>query len=154
MFFYVGSFAKSNKERFALSLFTKRATKSDSLFHSLPEERQRANRSFAILKRAPKSKSLFCSFKKSAKEGIALSLLSKRANRSFALFFTLFSKKKRDSLFCKKSDCPTLTQIHECAPTLVIWVCLAAVWRMLRFCYKLIHKTAITEKIIPSLSQI
>ena len=31
-------YKKSNKEQFALLLFTKRATKSVSLFHSLPKE--------------------------------------------------------------------------------------------------------------------
>ena len=53
----IGSFAlfrKSKKEQFALSLFPKRAQKSNSLF---------------------------CSFKKSAKEQIALSLFSKRAQK-------------------------------------------------------------------------
>ena len=79
-------FNKSNKEQFALSLFSKRAKKSNLLFRSLQKEQQRANRSFALLKRSPKSKSLFRSFKKSAKERIALFKESKRAqNEQIAL---------------------------------------------------------------------
>ena len=56
---------------FALSLFSKRAPRSDSLFRSFQKERKRAIRPFAL-------------FKKSAKERIALSL-----------FFSLFLARKR-----------------------------------------------------------
>ena len=84
-------------------LFSKRAKKSDSLFRSFQKERQRANRSFALLKRAQKSESLFRSFKKSAKERIALLLFSKRAKerkKSESLFFYFFALfKERITLF-------------------------------------------------------
>ena len=62
----------------ALLLFFKRATRSNSLFCSLPKERQRqrSNRSFAHLKRATKRESLFCSLQNE----------QQRAIRSFALF--------------------------------------------------------------------
>ena len=91
-------FLKRVKERFFSVALLRRATKSDSLF---TKRAPKANRSFALLERGQKSKSLFRSSQKERKS-------AKRANRSFALFFALFSKKKRDSLFSKKSDCPTL----------------------------------------------
>ena len=79
----------------ALSLFSKRAPKSDLFFRSFQKEQNRAIRSFALyqksdkerfalIKRVQKSKSLFCSFKKStktAKERITLYKKSKRAQK-------------------------------------------------------------------------
>ena len=56
-FFTLRSFAllkTSNNERFALSLFSKRVTWSNSLFCSLPKERQVANHSFTLLKKKSK----------------------------------------------------------------------------------------------------
>ena len=104
-------YKKSNKEQFAFLLFTKRATKSNLLFCSLPKEQQRVNHSFKksnkeqiglslFTKRVTKSKLLFRSLQKEQKS-------AKRVNCSFALFL-LFYKKKSDALFFKKTDCPTL----------------------------------------------
>ena len=65
------SFKKSDKERFALSLFTKRVTKSDLLFPS---------------------------FQKSDEEGFSLSLFTKRPKEqtkeqiAFFYFFALFKE--------------------------------------------------------------
>ena len=82
----------SEKERFPLSLFSKRAQKSNSLFRSFKKskslfrsfqkEQQRANRSFALFKKSERAQKE----RKSAK----------RANRSF-FNFSLFLKS--ESLF-------------------------------------------------------
>ena len=66
---------------FALSLFSKRAKKSNSLVFSLLKEQQRANRSFAL-------------YKKSDKERFALSLCSKRWQRAI-YSFAFYQKSER-----------------------------------------------------------
>ena len=84
-------FKKSAKEHFALSLFSKRAKRSDSLFRSLPKERKEQLALLLFTKRATTSKLLFRSFKKSDKEQITLELFTKRATKSESLFFYFFA---------------------------------------------------------------
>ena len=92
-------YQKSNKEQFALSLFTKRTTRSNSLFCSLPKERQGANGSFSLIKRATWSKKLFCSFQKEQQGAIcSFALLKKSKKEQIALYLFTKTAKKSDSL--------------------------------------------------------
>ena len=82
-------FKKSKRAIVSVALL-KRATKSNLLFHSLPEEQQRAICSFALLKRAIKSDSLFCSLPKEQQGAIDSFALYQKTNKSDSLFCSLF----------------------------------------------------------------
>ena len=71
----------SNKEQFALSLFSKRVKKSDLLFCSLLKEQNRANRSFDLLKRAQKSDLLFRSLQKERQRAICSFALYQKSDK-------------------------------------------------------------------------